>query len=258
MLHSPFRRGFGRTLRRLLSSEPPVLDPLEAYQLWVETYDDVEGNALLFAESRAVRPLLESCSLADKVILDAGCGTGRYLQIIESYRPRMLAAFDFSPKMLEKAGPKMNGRISVHLHVANVESLPYKPSTFDFILCTLVLGHVQNLSSAISQLSAVLKPGGSLVASMFHPFGRLLGWQRTFQIVNKLDNQRKTFAAKYYKHLFSEYFNAFSSSGLEITRMYEPTLDETLRSFYEKAGRLDLYEKYLGYPLLLIFELRKR
>jgi hypothetical protein len=40
--------------------------------------------------------------------------------------------------------------------------------------------------------------------------------------------------------------------------MCEPILDETLRSFYEKAKRLDLYEKYEGYPLLLVLELRKR
>ncbi|MBM2840937.1 MAG: biotin synthase [Bacteroidetes bacterium] len=257
MQRSPFPRGFGKTLRKLLSKEPPVLDPLDAYQLWAETYDDIEDNALLFAESRGVRPILESHSLENKTILDAGCGTGRYLQLLQSYRPRLLVGFDFSPKMLEQAESKMNGSL-VHLNVANVEFLPYKPSTFDFILCTLVLGHVQNLSEAVSQLSATLRSGGTIVSSMFHPFGQLLEWKRTFQAVRKSDNRRKTFAARYYKHLFSEYFNAFSSSGLEITRMCEPILDETLRSFYQKAKRLDLYEKYEGYPLLLVLELRKR
>jgi malonyl-CoA O-methyltransferase len=258
MQRSPLRKGLGRTLRGLLSKEPLLLEPLEAYQLWAETYDDIEGNALLFAESRVIHPLLESHSLGGKVILDAGCGTGRYLQLLQGYRPRTLAAFDFSPKMLEKAGSKTNGSTSVHLSIANVESLPHKHSTFDFILCSLVLGHVQNLTSTISQLSATLKSGGYLIASMFHPYGQLLGWKRTFQVVNKSDSQRKTFAAKYYRHLFSECFDAFSSSGLEITRMYEPIVDEALRSFYEKAGRLDLYEKYQGFPLLLVFELRKR
>lgn len=244
-------RSIRQSLRRIFSPKTPLLDPFEAYQLWAASYDDADGNALLFAESRAVRRYLEPSLLKGKDVLDAGCGTGRYLPVLQEFQPRMIAATDLSPNMIEKAKGKIDGSVPVSLHVGGVEQLPFEDESFDFILCTLVLGHVQHLISAIRQLARVLRPKGTLIISCFHPFGQLIGWQRTFRTT-------QLFAVKYYTHLYSEYFDSFSRTGLELLRMEEPTIDESLLRFYEKAGRTDVYERYKGYPLLLIFEVRKK
>ncbi len=247
---------FKQSIERMLSKPTTLLNPLEAYQLWAENYDDADGNALLFAEGRAVQRYLGASLLQNKDVLDAGCGTGRNLQMLQEYHPRMIAATDLSPNMLDKARTKIDGSTPTSLHVARVEQLPFSDASFDFVLCTLVLGHVEKLISAISQLSRVLRHGGTMMITDFHPFGQLLGWHRTFR--GGKDHQQRFYAVKYYAHLYSEYFDSFKQTGLELIRMEEPTIDESLIRFYEKAGRTDIYQRYKGYPMLLIFEVRKK
>jgi ubiquinone/menaquinone biosynthesis C-methylase UbiE len=45
-------------------------------------------------------------------------------------------------------------------HVINIESIPYPNNYFDFIICSHVLGHVENEQKAIEELYRVLKPDG--------------------------------------------------------------------------------------------------
>jgi len=45
-------------------------------------------------------------------------------------------------------------------HVFNIESIPYPNDSFDYIICSHVLGHVSNEQKAIEELYRVLKPSG--------------------------------------------------------------------------------------------------
>jgi malonyl-CoA O-methyltransferase len=242
-----------KSFRRNLSRPARTLDPLQAYELWAERYDDENNNALLFAEEKAVRPSLKADLIHNKDVLDAGCGAGRYLRFLQQFQPRSLTGTDFSPNMIAQAKTKFASSDSLSLQVAHLERLPFEDVSFDVVLCTLVLGHVQHLISAMSELARVLRSGGTLIISDFHPFGYLLGWQRTFQ-----DKKDEWLAVKYYTHLHSEYFDCFQHTGLELVRMEEPKIDESLRLFYEDANRMDIYDRDKGYPLLLILEARKR
>ena len=50
------------------------------FDLWAETYDE-ENNPLLMLEERTLEPFLPS--LVGAHVLDAGCGTGRWLRHFE-------------------------------------------------------------------------------------------------------------------------------------------------------------------------------
>lgn len=246
-----------RLLKDYMPGSLPELEPFQAYELWADTYDNTDSNALLFSEQSAVRPLLETLPLHGKAVLDAGCGAGRYLGVLQLYQPSMIVGVDFVRGMIEKARRKNNLASSLYLQVALVERLPFKDETFDFVLCTLVLGHILDLDSAIAELSRVLRRSGSMIITCFHPYGRLLGWVRSFQTSNASKGSR-WYAVKYYRHLHSDYFKAFQASRLEVVKMFEPVIDETLRPFYEQAQRMDLYQRFKGCPLVLIFQVRKR
>jgi SAM-dependent methyltransferase len=45
--------------------------------------------------------------------------------------------------------------------VIDITSIPYPENTFDYIICSHVLGHVPNEKKAIDEMYRVLKPGGS-------------------------------------------------------------------------------------------------
>jgi malonyl-CoA O-methyltransferase len=236
-------------LKRFFSRSPRELDPLEAYELWAETYDDRDGNALLFAEERVLASLLDRSLIEGRDVLDAGCGTGRHLKRLQECHPRSVSATDLSPKMLERAREKIS---HATFHVGPIEHLPFQDASFDVILCTLVLGHVPHLPTAIAEMSRVLRPGGSIVISDFHPFGKLLGWQRTFTA------GQKRLAVKYSMHLHGDFFDAFHAAGLEVAAMVEPKIDASLEQFYVAANRLDIYHRYFNYPILILFRVVKR
>lgn len=235
-------------------NHPTVLDPFEAYQLWAETYDNRQGNALLYAEHRIIYPLMERLSLTGKSVLDSGCGTGRYIEEIRQFKPSTIAGIDFAPKMIERGMNKFRNDPSISFQVASMNSLPFRDQSFDFVISTLALDHLQNLQDGVSELSRVLRHQGSMIISVFHPLGKQLGWQRTFAGKNE---NRQEFAVKYYGHSHQHYCDTFQACGLKICQMFEPIIDESLEPFYRHANRLDIYEKFRGYPLLLIFDLEK-
>ena len=244
---------FGKLRKRSVTE----LEPFDAYQLWAPNYDKTEGNALVFAEESIVRPMLKTIPIQGKAVLDAACGVGRYFELLHSYRPRIVVGMDFSPRMIEQAIKKLTYSSSTSLQLAKLEHLPFREETFDFLLCTLALDHVQVLHSAVAELSRVLRSGGSMIISSFHPHGKVLGWQRSF--CAKIQGGRsRWYAVKYYPHPRSSYSDAFISNNLDEVNLYIPIIDESIRPYYEQARRLDLYYRIEGSPLLLIYELRKQ
>ena len=241
-------------IRRLFRARPKVLAPLDAYELWAATYDDREGNALLHAEQQAVYPLLQAMPLAGKSILDAGCGTGRYLELLYGFNPSTLAGIDFAPSMLKVAKTKFSNS-AVLLIGGRIDSIPFAERSFDFVLNTLALDHLRDLHGGVSELARVLRTSGAMIISLFHPNAKKLGWQRTFR---SRPGKGHLYAAEYYGHDTSRYLKEFENCGLEVEQAIEPVIDESLKPFYERALRMDLYEEFKGLPLLLVFQLRKR
>jgi hypothetical protein len=94
-----------------------------------------------------------------------------------------------------------------------------------------------------------------MIISLFHPNGKKLGWQRTFR---SRPGRSHLYAAEYYGHDTSSYLREFETSGLDVEQTIEPVIDESLKPFYERALRMDLYEESKGLTLLFVFRLRKR
>jgi malonyl-CoA O-methyltransferase len=209
---------------------------------------------LLHAEQQAVYLLLQGMHLAGKSILDAGCGTGRYLQLLREFKPRTLAGVDFAPSMLRVAKTKFSDS-AVFLIGGRIDAIPFADNSFDFVLNALALDHLSDLHGGVSELTRVLSTGGKLIISLFHPNAKKLGWQRTFR---PRPGKGHLYAAEYYGHDTSTYRTEFENCGLEVELAIEPVIDESLKPFYQRALRMDLYEEFRGLPLLLVFQLRKR
>jgi malonyl-CoA O-methyltransferase len=79
------------------TTEPRRVDAHEGYRLWAREYDRAP-NPFLALERRFLGALLPP--IHDKVVLDLGCGTGRWLKYFAEQGPRRLVGVDLSAEML--------------------------------------------------------------------------------------------------------------------------------------------------------------
>jgi ubiquinone/menaquinone biosynthesis C-methylase UbiE len=79
--------------------------PAEAFDGWAASYDE-QPNPLLALEQRVLLPRLGDVRGLD--VLDAGCGTGRWLAQLAGRSARSLAGVDISSVMLGLAASKLN------------------------------------------------------------------------------------------------------------------------------------------------------
>jgi malonyl-CoA O-methyltransferase len=195
---------------RFLPAAPP-LEPPAAYKLWAAAYPPEAHNPLMQAEEKAGLELLARVSMCGARALDLACGTGRYLRHLQAAGAQAVIGLDLSAEMLARARAEAAG-----LAQADMLALPLAASSFDVVVCGLAVGHVPRLEPMMCELARVLKTGGALVYSDFHPFGHLAGWKRGFRA-----NGRE-YSVRHHLHLYADHHAACRAAGLAIQAVAEP------------------------------------
>ena len=113
---------------------------------------------------------LDAGSFKGKLVLDAGCGMGRYSVVALSLGAEVVA-MDLSDSLLRVAAvaPKWP-----RLHVVQGDLLrpPLKPKTFDIVYSHGVLHHTSDTHEAFRRVAALVKPGGYLSVWLYGKAGR--------------------------------------------------------------------------------------
>jgi len=148
---------------------------------------------------RLMHPIEDACllvwraKLLDNVygdVIEVGAGTGANLPHYQSSVDRLvLAEPNTDMRTRLQARVAASGRDQVEIIDSSFESLPEADASFDFVVSTLVLCSVTNLSQSLTEAHRVLKPGGRFVflehvAADNHP--NHLKWQRRIEPLWKL------------------------------------------------------------------------
>ena len=96
--------------------------------------------------------------MADRQVLEVGCGDGRITTLLANHSETLIA-IDPDPDMLKEARSNVSG---VDFREANGEDLPFSDSSFDIVLFTLSLHH-QDSAVALGEARRVLKDGGLIL-----------------------------------------------------------------------------------------------
>jgi SAM-dependent methyltransferase len=103
--------------------------------------------------------------LAGKLVLDAGCGGGRYARLLGRAGANVLAV-DLSDAV-DKAASLCADLPNVLVVQADLLDLPLAPSSFDYAFSIGVLHHSPDPRLAFSQVSRLVKPGGRLAVWLY-------------------------------------------------------------------------------------------
>jgi SAM-dependent methyltransferase len=103
--------------------------------------------------------------LNEKVILEAGCGAGRFTEILVENNS-LITAVDLSVAVL--ANSQNNGQKSnLRIVRASITELPFEKEQFDIVFCPGVVQHTPNPAKSIAELYKHVKPGGWLVFDQY-------------------------------------------------------------------------------------------
>jgi cytosine/adenosine deaminase-related metal-dependent hydrolase/ubiquinone/menaquinone biosynthesis C-methylase UbiE len=225
------------------SNEPVQLD----FDRWAEVYDE-QPNPLTALEERILAGVLPP--LRGRDVLDAGCGTGRWLNRIAEFEPRSLTGVDASAAMLKRAMMKLGTKAA--LHHGDCTRLPVGAGSCDLLFCSFVLSYIADLKGFAKECARVMRTRGVVLLSDMHPVTALeRGWKRSFQH----DGASLQLVTRY--RTLHSIIDAFQEYGFEVEYCLEPYFDAPEHRVFTAADKLAEFKSLANVPAIYSLVLRK-
>jgi cytosine/adenosine deaminase-related metal-dependent hydrolase/ubiquinone/menaquinone biosynthesis C-methylase UbiE len=222
--------------------------PSDVFDAWAQVYDD-QPNPLLALEQRFLTRMLPDVSGLD--VLDVGCGTGRWLQLLAPRRPASLLGVDTSSQMLQRATAKV-GAVST-LRLGSCVALPVQNTAADLVMASFVLSYLESAEAFARELHRVTRPGATVFLTDMHPnTATFCNWKRSFK-ANGTEEHLQTSS-----YSLQQITDTFQASGFELLTHIEPCFDSPEKATFEQNGRLESYESSSNLPAIYILQLRKK
>lgn len=227
----------------------PEKEVVEAYDIWSASYDRQPGNLMLDLDEIVFSNLVQDVTLKNKRIADIGCGTGRHWQKLYDRNPGIIIGFDVSAGMLLQLKRKFPDALTQRITDNRMDSVP--ASFVDCIVSTLTLAHIKDLDEAAAAWSGILKEGGDLLITDFHPDILAKGGKRSFR------HEGKSMAVINYIHPLEEVKNIFEKHGLTVISEEQKYINGEVRHYYEAQDALQVYNRFKGMPVIYGLHLKK-
>jgi ubiquinone/menaquinone biosynthesis C-methylase UbiE len=216
-------------------------ETLAAYERWAPLYPPMAHNPLMRVEQQAM--VEHWPPVAGTRAIDLACGTGRYARLLADAGAAHVIAVDFCVPMLEQ--------VAVGTRVcASMMQLPFSAEAFDLVVSGLALGHAPSVHAWMAEVCRVLKPGGTLVYSDFHPEAARTGLTRSFNDAND-----RTWTVPHHSHTLVSQTEAAAAAGLTIEIIREIRVGIELREAFPKSEAF--YRRWDGLPIVLVVRARK-
>ena len=133
---------------------------------WNKWSKSADGKGILYEYLRSAQlSVISMAGIKENInFLDIGCGTGWAVgeaAKAADYKGSFFGV-DLSEGMIGKAEEKFSNHVNLYFIQGNSESIPLESSFFDVIICTNSFHHYLHPSSAMQEISRILKPGGKI------------------------------------------------------------------------------------------------
>ena len=151
-------------------------------------------------------------------VLELGAGTGEHTKILLDTHAKIVIS-DISIESLRLAKKKFRNHPNLRTRQADIEHLPFKDSSFDFICCAGSLSY--GVSKLVDrEILRVLRPGGTFICvdslnhNQIYKFNRwlhyLFGRRTRGTLINMPSVERLTYLSHAFKKSEIYYFGAFT------------------------------------------------
>ena len=220
---------------------------LEGHELWAATYDQAP-NPMLALEERTLESMLPV--LPGKVVLDIACGTGRWLRKLRQRGARVSLGMDLSYAMLRQA--TNGGELEGMLVRGDACALPYRSDIADLVVSSFAVGYVDDLRAFAGELARVVRPGGEVFISDFHPSNHSRGWRRSFR------SGEEVMEILSFARPVAQICEAFEAHGLRLETCIEACFDEPERALFDRSGKGDFFETARSEPAIFVCRFRRQ
>jgi SAM-dependent methyltransferase len=145
---------------------PPPLDSLEQYRLYWQDQQKRRADYHLFWPGRAYKE--------DYSILIAGCGTSQAAKHALRWPKAHVTGIDISGTSVQCTDElkRKYNLANLEVYQLPIDRVTELATTFDQIVCTGVLHHLENPDAGLATLRDVLKRDGAMHLMVYAPYGR--------------------------------------------------------------------------------------
>lgn len=210
-------------------------------------------NGTTISEDRFWRALnLTPHDLKNKLVLDVGCGTGRFSEIAVK-AGAIVIGLDYSSSAYI-ASENLKSYSNFQAIRGDIYNLPFKRNCFDLVFCLGVLQHTPNVERAFKCLPPIVKNQGLLVVDYYWKrFQTVFGWKYIIRIISAKLNEKTVLKILKITHPIiypiSEFLSSIPKVGKALSRLlpvknycndYKQLDKKTLREW----SFLDTYDNY--------------
>ena len=159
-----------------------VRNQFETYSYWFEALHNKQSiidDECFSKFHNSIR--LEPKEFKEKVVLDAGCGNGRFSYVVSNYEPKLLVSFDIS-RGLNKAREAIledNPSAKIAFIQGDLTCPPFKKNSFDIAFSWGVTHHTPDTKKTFCTISDLINLEGKL-GIFVYPFNPIYDYRKQY------------------------------------------------------------------------------
>ena len=128
---------------------------------------------------------------------------------------------------------------------ADMMQLPFVDAAFEVVICGLAVGHAAQMQEWAGEIGRILRPGGVLLYSDFHPEAARAGLTRSFK-----DERNRSVTLVHRLHDVSAQREALAAANLTPEVVHEVRVGIEFQEVF--PGSDAFYRQWRGLPLVLV------
>ncbi|YCO00713.1 class I SAM-dependent methyltransferase [Vibrio sp. VNB-15] len=189
--------------------------------------------------------------VSGKKVLDLGCGSGLYAQILLARGASAVTCIDASQEMIEIVKGKLGETVSAYAQDLSKGLPEEEDAQYDVVICPLMIHYIQDLRPLFNDVKRVLKAGGEFVFSTHHPFAdfecSVSGNYYDKELVEDMWNTiGDPVPVAFYRRSLQDITDAITESRMAILALSEGKVNDKIREISEEHyQRLSTFPNFI-------------